>query len=170
VRYRLSRTTVALAFGALVCASGARADDLGAGAPAGNAPAPGGSKVTAEEPATADPKVMSDLDAFCTKWMGFLATRERDNKQGIKWEKGPAGVVGKYVGYSTDYECKLKGSHGAPTKGKGAAVPVATITYREYVYQQEGSSQADAKDTAPRQTEATEVTEIFRYSGGKWVY
>lgn len=169
MRYRLSRTTAALAFGAFFGASGARADDVSGGAPAANAPATGG-KAIAEEPATADPKVMSDLEAFCIKWMGFLATRERDNRQGVKWEKGPAGVVGKFVGYSTEYECKLKGTHGAPTKGKNAAVPVATITYREYIYQQEGTSQADAKETAPRQTEATEVTEIFRYSAGKWVY
>src|SRR5262249_40387239 len=151
----------------IAIARGVRADsidDKKAAAP-GAAPS---SKAVAEDPSTADSKVLSDLDAFCIKWMGFLATREHDNRQAIKWEKGAAGVVGKFVGYSTDYECKLKAPHeGAPKKG---AVPVATITYREYIYQQEGASQTDAKDTTPRQTEATEVTEIFRYSGGKWVY
>jgi hypothetical protein len=47
-----------------------------------------------------DEQIADQLKAFCVKWMGFLETRERDNKKGIKWEKQSAGVLGHYVGYS----------------------------------------------------------------------
>ena len=43
-------------------------------------------------------KLAATLDAFCAKWMGFLAVRERDNKKAIKWQTTPEGVDGKYVG------------------------------------------------------------------------
>jgi hypothetical protein len=121
------------------------------------------SKAKSEDP-NADPKVLGALDEFCTKWMGFLAVRERDNRTKIKWEKAPTGVRGTFVGYSPDYECKLKN----PPAPK--AVPVATIKYLEFLYQQDGPTNAEAAQTAPRVMEATEVLEIFRYTGGKWVY
>jgi hypothetical protein len=109
-------------------------------------------------------KVLTELDAFCKKWMGFLEVRERDNRKAIDWTPGPTGVSGKFVGYSPEYDCKLRDAT------KPNAVPVATITYREFIYQQEGDSKDVAAETAPRVMEATEVTEIFRYSQGKWVY
>lgn len=109
-------------------------------------------------------KVLDDLDAFCKKWMGFLEIRERDNRKAIEWLTGPVGVSGKFVGYSPEYDCKLRDA------AKPNAVPVATITYREFIYQQEGDSKDAATETAPRVMEATEVTEIFRYSKGQWVY
>jgi hypothetical protein len=120
-------------------------------------------KAKAEDP-NPDPKVLSGLEEFCTKWMGFLAVRERDNRAKIKWESAPVGVRGTFIGYSPDYECKLK----KPPNPK--AVPVATIKYLEFLYQQDGPTNAEAAQTAPRVVEATEVLEIFRYTGGKWVY
>ena len=146
------------------------ADSLDDSAPAAApAPAAQGATVIADDPAGADPKVLSDLDAFCKKWMGFLVVREVDNKKAIKWEAGQAGVVGKFVGYATEYECRLKAAKADP-KAKAKPVPVATITYREYLYEQEGPSEAAAKETQPRISETTEVMEIFRYTSGKWVY
>lgn len=120
-------------------------------------------KAKSEDP-DPDPKVLAALDEFCTKWMGFLAVRERDNRAKIKWESAPVGVRGTFVGYSPDYECKLK----KPPAAK--AVPVATIKYLEFLYQQDGPTNAEAAQTAPRVVEATEVLEIFRYTSGKWVY
>lgn len=116
------------------------------------------------EGADYDPKVLDALEAFCSKWMGFLAVRERDNRAKIKWESASVGVRGTFIGYSPDYECKLKQATSAK------ATPVATIKYLEFLYQQEGPTNAEAAITAPRVVEATEVLEIFRYAGGKWVY
>lgn len=104
------------------------------------------------------------LQAFCTKWMGFLAARERDNKKAIAWHAIAEGVEGEFVGYGTDYTCGLSG-YGPDTK-----VPVATIKYLELKYQHKGPSSSAALDAKPKVIEATEVTEIFRYSQSKWVY
>jgi len=145
---------------ALVLASSALADDISADEVAAVAPPPAAAKPVDAK----TQKVLQDLDAFCKKWMGFLVIRERDNRRAIEWTPGPTGVAGKFVGYSPDYDCQLR---DAP---KPDAVPVATITYREFIYQQEGDSKDVAAETAPRVMEVTEVTEIFRYSQGKWVY
>ena len=43
----------------------------------------------AAAPAVSDEKLAEDLKMFCKKWMGFLETRERDNKRGVKWQNKP---------------------------------------------------------------------------------
>ena len=110
-----------------------------------------------------DEQIADQLKAFCVKWMGFLETRERDNKKGIKWEKKAAGISGHYVGYSKEYDCVMK-------ERSSNGTPVATIQYKEYVYEKSGTSQGEAEQKEPSVVEATEVTEIFRYNKGEWVY
>jgi len=110
-----------------------------------------------------DEQIADQLKAFCVKWMGFLETRERDNRKGVKWEKQPSGVSGHYVGYSKEYDCTLKDRSSNGT-------PVATIVYREFVYEKVGASQGEAEQSEAKQVDATEVTEIFRYAKGEWVY
>jgi hypothetical protein len=157
---------LAAALFVLVLVNPVHADDIDPAEPAAAAPAEAAAAPTAEAKPV-DPKtqkILNDLEEFCKKWMGFLLIRERDNRAAIDWLPGPTGVSGKFVGYSSDYDCELRDAT------KPNAVPVATITYREYIYQQEGDSKDVATGTAPRVMEATEVTEIFRYSQGKWVY
>ena len=110
-----------------------------------------------------DEQIADQLKAFCTKWMSFLETRERDNRKGVKWQAKPDGVKGQFVGYSKDYDCTLK-------ERSSNGTPVATIVYKEYVYEQKGSSQGEAAQSSPNVVDATEVTEIFRYTKGQWVY
>jgi len=120
---------------------------------------------TKDAPAAAagDDKVTADLRAFCLKWMGFIAKREVDNRTGVKWQTTPAGASGTFVGYSKDYDCNMK-------ERSSNGTPVATIVYREYLYSAAGPSQAEALAAPPTIVEATEVTEIFRYTKGEWVY
>jgi hypothetical protein len=110
-----------------------------------------------------DEQIAEQLKAFCVKWMGFLETRERDNQKSIKWDKHDGGVSGHYVGYSKEYDCNMK-------ERSSNGTPVATIVYKEFVYEKIGGSQAEAEQAAPNVVDATEVTEIFRYSKGEWVY
>jgi hypothetical protein len=110
-----------------------------------------------------DEQVADQLKTFCVKWMGFLETRERDNKKGIKWEKQLTGTSGHYVGYSKEYDCVMK-------ERSSNGTPVATIEYKEFLYEKIGPSQGDAEQDDPAVIEATEVTEIFRYNKGQWVY
>ena len=114
--------------------------------------------------AGADPKVVERLDNFCKKWMGFLVVRETNNKAKVAWSPAGTGVEGQYVGYGTEYSCTLK--HNGDPK----TVPVAILKYREYLYRRRGTSGKEAMLTAPDVLEVTEVTEIFRYMKGKWVF
>lgn len=123
----------------------------------------GKGKAAAPAAAESDEKIAEDLKVFCKKWMGFLETRERDNKRGVKWQTAAEGVKGQYVGYSIDYDCSLK-------ERSSNGTPVATIVYREYLYEASGPSQDAALSAKPSVVEATEVTEIFRYTKGQWVY
>ena len=132
-------------------------------APAVPAAEKGKAKAAPASSAESDAKISEDLKAFCKKWMGFLETRERDNKRGVKWQPQPSGVKGQYVGYSADYDCIMK-------ERSSNGTPVATIVYREYLYETAGASQDAALAAQPTVVEATEVTEIFRYTKGEWVY
>jgi hypothetical protein len=116
-----------------------------------------------KDAAVSDEKVAEQLKVFCVKWMGFLETRERDNRKGIKWETAPSRVAGHFVGYSKDYDCVLK-------ERSSNGTPVATILYKEFVYEKAGASRSEAEQAEPNVVDATEVTEIFRYSKGEWVY
>lgn len=111
-----------------------------------------------------DDTVGQKFDVFCGEWMQKLAVRERDNRASVKWQNGPGGVLGEFVGYSTEHKCVLKDA-ATPQD-----TPIGKITYRELLYRQKGGSKAEAESSPPQAVEATEVTEIFRYTKGKWMY
>lgn len=108
-----------------------------------------------EDPASAFP-------SFCEEWMHKLEVREQHNVTHIKWEPNGDGVQGAYVGYTHEHTCTLKDGSGH--------VPVGEIVYREIRYEKRGTTVSDAEQSEPRPSEITEVTEIFRYSNGKWIY
>jgi hypothetical protein len=120
-------------------------------------------KKAAQAKATAE-KAAGAFVAFCQEWMGKLAVRERDNKKQIKWKTAAGGSQGEYVGYSQEHTCQVK-EQTEPT-----SVPIGTITYRELRYQKNGPTEAEAANSEPRVVEIVEVIEIFRFTGGKWVY
>jgi hypothetical protein len=108
--------------------------------------------------------LQGSLDVFCTKWMGFLEDRERDNKQNITWRQIAEGVEGDFIGYDKKYTCLL--SEARPD----TKVPVGTIKYLEFKYRHKGPSSGEALSSKPKIIEVIEVTEIFRYSKNQWVY
>jgi len=122
----------------------------------------GKAKKAATSPARDPQLVETQFKAFCEEWMGKLAARERDNVNNIQWETRADGVIGAYTAYSTEHTCVTKDGTGD--------VPVGKITYREYRYEKRGSSIPEAKASAANPVETTEVTEIFRYNAGKWIY
>lgn len=109
-------------------------------------------------------KLTGSLETFCIKWMGFLEQREMDNKKAIAWREVSEGVEGEFVGYDKKYTCAL--SELRPD----TKTPVGTIKYLEFKYRHQGSSSSEALVNRPKIIEATEVTEIFRYSQNQWVY
>jgi len=109
----------------------------------------------AEEPADSFPQ-------FCDEWIEKLAARERDNVAHIKWEATGDIVKGDYVGYTREHTCV--------TKMGTQSTPVGKIVYREIMYEKLGPSIEEAQHTEARAVDVTEITEIFRYAGGKWIY
>jgi len=99
---------------------------------------------------------------FCEEWMQKLAAREQRNVANIKWAEAADGVSGEYIGYGQEHTCV--------TKTGTQSVPVGKITYREVRYEKHGGSVSDAEKNPPQAVETTEITEIFRYSAGKWIY
>ena len=104
----------------------------------------------------------SAFPSFCEEWMHKLEVREQYNVAHIQWETNGDGVQGGYIGYTHEHTCMLKDGTGH--------VPVGEIVYREIRYEKRGATRAEAEKSEARQSEVTEVTEIFRYSDGKWVY
>jgi len=100
--------------------------------------------------------------SFCAEWMQKLQAREHHNITNIKWHTSNGKVEGSFVGYTREHVCAEKTGTDA--------VPVGTITYREVRYEKHGNSIAEAELSPARPVETTEITEIFRYSNGRWIY
>lgn len=113
------------------------------------------SPLRAEDAASAFPK-------FCEEWMQKLEAREKRNVSLIKWEAQTSTVFGSYVGYSHQHSCVLKDNNGA--------VPVGKIIYLEVRYEKRGATQEEAERNPATALETTEVTEIFRFAKGAWIY
>jgi len=104
------------------------------------------------------------FETFCSTWMDKLREREKYNLAHIQWQPDAGGVVGEYVGYETD-QPEHTVSH---TEKK--SVPIGKLIYREVKLKLSGKSEAEALANKPEIVERTEVTELFRYDHGVWVY
>jgi hypothetical protein len=124
--------------------------------------APAADTADTAKPKSDDPVAVA-FEEFCTSWMGKLAAREVRNATLVEWRDNGSGVEGEYVGYSTEPTCDMK-----PTPPGG--VPVGRINYRELKYRKRGGTKETAGASEPEIVEITEVTEIFRYAKGKWIY
>jgi hypothetical protein len=116
-----------------------------------------------ETSATPNAEAARKFETFCGSWLGKLRERERFNRTKIAWQKGPSGVVGEYVGYDTQKTRMLP-----PEDVKQS--PVGKLVYMELRLRISGQSEADALTKGPEIVEQTEVTELFRYDRGAWVY
>ena len=119
--------------------------------------------VLAESKSANSAQVSERFDVFCTEWMTKLAERESHNVKRVEWQQNGSGVEGEYVGYSLEHTCAVK-------PFSASDVPVGKVTYREMKYRKRGASPEVAAASEPEIVEITEVTEIFRYQKGRWIY
>jgi len=104
----------------------------------------------------------SAFPQFCEQWMEKLVQREEHNVAHIQWEQHGDGVTGSYIGYTRQHTCMTKnGTH---------ATPVGKISYQEIKYEKHGTTAAEAELAPAQPVRTSRVTEIFRYSDGKWIY
>jgi len=126
---------------------------LGAGGPAL------GSAFAAEDADT----VRKKFETFASGWMEKLRERERFNASKAKWQPAGSGVQAVYIGYDTANYRIL------PLSGLDST-PVGKLVYLELKLRLTGESEAAARARQPEIIERVEVTELFRYDRGKWVY
>lgn len=124
----------------------------------------GSSEPAASEKQSSSPEeIKTKFKTFCDGWMEKLRERERNNIAHIEWKPGSAGVVGEYVGYDTQ-NFTVGDISNSDTK------PVGRVIYMELKMRLVGPSQVDALAQKPEIVERTEVTELFRFERGNWVY
>jgi hypothetical protein len=121
------------------------------------------SAAKAENPATRSAEAAKKFETFCGGWLDKLRERERFNRTRIEWRKEPSGVVGEYVGYDTK-------TYRMHPPADVQASPVGKLVYMELRLRITGESEAAALKNGPQIIEQTEVTELFRYDRGAWVY
>ena len=137
-------------------------------APAKKAPAKKGAaaksapKTPVEAAVAMEGPEVRDFRAFCDSWMQKLRDRETYNTANIKWETRDGRVSGEYLAYNTDCTCSAREEAGKD--------PIGKITYRETKYRREGATQTEAMAGTPTMVEQSDVTEIFRFAKGHWIY
>jgi hypothetical protein len=108
-------------------------------------------------------ELKNTFKTFCDGWMIKLRERERNNIAHIEWKPGDRGVVGEYVGYDTE-------NITIPDITNPDKQPIGRVVYMELKLRLSGTSDVDALAQKPEIIERTEVTELFRYDHGNWVY
>jgi hypothetical protein len=122
-----------------------------------------GGKATAESGEEKLKHLQETFTAFCDSWVDKLRERQRHNLATIKWQTSPEGVVGEYVGYDTDHI-------GPETVDHPDETPIGKLVYIELKLRLAGPTEAHALAKEPEVIERTEVTELFRFNQGAWVY
>lgn len=105
------------------------------------------------------------FEDFCRTWMGKLAKREAHNLATAKTRKAGGQVVLSYIGYTKRPEkcsARRSGVAGNPYVGK--------VVYQELAYERRGANRKAALRADPVVVSRTEILEIFRHNGKKWIY
>lgn len=126
------------------------------------APAAQAKAKPAAAPAASKEQLTTSFHEFCESWKNKLAEREARNLTLIEWDKGQNWVQGTYTGFAPDHTCLVDDTNPSMAIGK--------MTYREVKWEKRGTTIEDAQERPSHPIETTEVTEIFRYEKGQWVY
>ncbi len=105
---------------------------------------------------------VASFQTFCNEWLEKLVAREEQNLKQMEWVTSDLGVRGVFIGYSRRGQCEAKTGTDA--------VPVGKLTYKQVTYEKKGPTVAAAEISAARPLDVAEVTEIFHYADGKWIY
>jgi len=110
-------------------------------------------------------KVRASFEKFSKVWMARLEQVNRDNNLAVKPETvAPGRVVGRYLRYGPDCtrEVRATGSKTTPFVG--------ILRYSQRTMEKEGETIPKMKDNPASASGEIQVMEIFRYTGGRWVY
>ncbi|UKL12989.1 hypothetical protein [Dissulfurimicrobium hydrothermale] len=113
-----------------------------------------------------DDEIRQSFERFAKAWMAKLEAISRENSKKIRLEplERDGVYVGRYVCYGPECNISIKrtGSKETPYVGM--------IYYSEKQVLKKGPTRQDALNDPGTPIEEVPVTEIFRYTKGKWVY
>jgi hypothetical protein len=113
--------------------------------------------------ASSHDEVRRKFEQFAAEWMDKLRQRQKHNVANLEWHARGQGVESVYIGYDTaNYQI-------LPLTNLDS-VPIGKLVYMELKLRVVGPSRDAALSQEPQVIERVEVTELFRYQQGKWVY
>jgi len=114
---------------------------------------------------TVPPSVLTSFESFSKGWMFKLEQVSQQNSRDLKPESTADGrLVGRYVCYGPECVREVRGTDSKITPYVGI------IRYAQKVMEKEGETPQKMKAHSGVPTGEIQVTEIFRYTGGRWVY
>jgi hypothetical protein len=109
--------------------------------------------------------ILTSFENFSKGWMARLEKVNQENSRDVKSEAVADGrMVGRYICYGPDCMREVRGTESKATPYVGI------IRYAQKVMEKEGDTPKKMKEDPGVQTSEIQVTEIFRYTGGRWVY
>lgn len=109
--------------------------------------------------------ILTSFEKFSKGWMSRLEQVNLDNSRDLKPESTTNGrLVGRYIYYGPDCAREVRGTDSKATPYVGI------IRYAQKVMEKEGDTTQKMQDHLGVPTSEIQVTEIFRYTGGRWVY
>lgn len=111
------------------------------------------------------PAILASFESFSKGWMARLEQVNQQNSRTLKSESATNGrVVGRYVCYGPDCMREVRGTESKATPYVGI------IRYAQKVMEKEGDTPQKMREHPGVPTSEIQVTEIFRYTDGRWVY
>jgi hypothetical protein len=125
---------------------------------------PAAKSTASEMLAVSEDIALATFDTFTIEWMKKLAETEEFHRAQAQVSQSPEGFSAEYTGYLPHRYIHVKKTEATDTPYVGI------LTY----YERKLRCQAKTKDEALKgpfdQVETSQVSEIFRFTKGKWVY
>jgi hypothetical protein len=107
---------------------------------------------------------LATFDTFTVDWMKKLEQAEDFHKTRAQAVESPDGFAAEYVGYIPNRYITVKKTDSSDTPYVGI------LTYFEKKLRCAGKTKEQALQGPFDQVETSQVSEIFRFTKGKWVY
>ena len=110
------------------------------------------------------PAAQKSFEQFVNVWMSKLDRIGKMNIRGLDIVPGGQGFVGRYVCYGPECEFSIKET------GSPLTPFVGLLRYSEKHFLKKGETRQKTFQGPGMLTKKIRVTEIFRFTRGKWVY
>ncbi len=107
---------------------------------------------------------LASFDTFTIEWMKKLEETEQFQKTKAKVTESPEGFSAEYTGYLPPRYTHVKKTESSDTPYVGI------LTYYEETLRSSGKTKEEALQGPFLHVEQTQVSEIFRFTKGKWEY